>query len=75
MTNRRALWVNERVNEHDQHSLLAALNEAVDILHRNRRPDPDFITAFDTLKQSRAMIEKLLHPQASQGPARELVAA
>lgn len=46
------------MNDHDYRSLLAALNNAVEILHRNRRPDPAFVTAYDTLKQARAMLEK-----------------
>lgn len=49
-----------RVNEHDYSSLFSSLNQAVEILDRNRTPDPDFIAAYDTLKQSRAMIAKAL---------------
>lgn len=45
------------MNTADYHSLLSSLNDAVEILHRNRTPDPRFIAAFDTLKQARAMIE------------------
>jgi hypothetical protein len=52
------------VNDHDYNSLFAALNEAVDILHRNRTPDAAFVAAYDTLKQSRAMIEKAVQPPA-----------
>ena len=64
------------MNEHDYHSLIASLNEAVDILHRNRRPDPEFIAAYDTLKQSRAMIEKICHGHTVAAPnTPELVAA
>ena len=51
------LVVNARVNDHDYNTLFSALNQAVDILHRNRTPDPEFVAAYDTLKQSRAMIE------------------
>lgn len=50
-----------RVNNHDYNTLFASLNLAVDILYRNRTPDPAFIAAYDTLKQSRAMIEKVVH--------------
>jgi hypothetical protein len=49
-----------RVNDHDYHSVLSSLNSAVEILDRNRTPDPAFIAAYDTLKQSRAMIVKAL---------------
>jgi hypothetical protein len=59
------------VNDHDYNSLFAALNEAAEILHRNRTPDPAFIAAFDTLKQSRAMLEKTIRPPAT----RDLAAA
>ena len=65
--------VEERVNEHDYKSLFSALNEAVEVLHRNRMPDPPFIAAFDTLKQSRARLVKVLN-QAPQ-PLAELEAA
>jgi hypothetical protein len=49
------------VNDHDYQSLFASLNQAVEILHRNRRPDPQFVAAFDTLKQSRAMLVSVLN--------------
>ena len=48
------------MNDHDYNSLFAALNEAAEILHRNRTPDPAFVAAYDTLKQSRAMLEKAI---------------
>lgn len=48
---------------HDHTALFQALNEATDILQRNRTPDPEFIAAFDTLKQARAMLEKTLSQQ------------
>lgn len=48
------------MNEHDFNQLFASLNQAVDILHRNRTPDPRFIAAYDTLKQARAMLEKTI---------------
>jgi hypothetical protein len=44
------------VNEIDYKSLLSSLNLAVDILDRNRTPEPAFVAAYDTLKQARAMI-------------------
>ena len=53
------------VNDHDHHSLFAALNEAAEILHRNRTPDPAFVAAFDTLKQARAMLEHAIRPPAT----------
>ena len=56
------------MNDHDYNSLFAALNEAAAILHRNRTPDPAFIAAFDTLKQSRAMLEKAIRPPALNSP-------
>ena len=65
------------MNDHDYNSLLSSLNDAVEILHRNRTPDPRFIAAFDTLKQARAMIEATVS-QGRRLPAPfpyELVAA
>ena len=69
--------VHPPVNEHDYNSLFAALNEAVEILYRNRTPDADFIAAYDTLKQSRAMIEQALAasaPGSSPGSIRQVAA-
>ena len=43
---------------HDYQNLISALNQAVDILDRNRTPDPRFIAAYDTLKVARAKIER-----------------
>ena len=65
------------MNDHDYNSLFAALNEAAEILHRNRTPDPAFVAAFDTLKQSRAMLEKVIPPPVVDSPpgARDLAAA
>ena len=53
------------MNDKDNHSLFAALNEAAEILHRNRTPDPAFVAAFDTLKQARAMLENAIRPPAA----------
>jgi hypothetical protein len=53
-------WSIRRVNDHDYTALCSALNSAVDILYRNRTPDPEFVAAFDTLKQSRAMIDSVV---------------
>lgn len=50
-----------RVNTHDYHSLFTSLSQAIEILDRNRTPDPDFIAAYDTLKQSRAMLQRALN--------------
>jgi hypothetical protein len=58
-----------RVNSHDYNSLFAALNQAVEILYRNRTPDPAFVAAYDTLKQSRAMIEQAVTCAVSEAPA------
>jgi len=63
------------VNDHDQHSLFAALNEAAEILHRNRTPDPAFVAAFDTLKQARAMLETAIRPPTASSNAGDLAAA
>lgn len=65
------------MNDHDYNSLFASLNQAVEILARNRTPDPAFIAAYDTLKQSRAMLVKVLNtaPEPLATEARELVAA
>jgi hypothetical protein len=57
----RYAWSDPPVNDHDYQSLFASLNQAVEILHRNRRPDPQFVAAFDTLKQSRAMLVSVLN--------------
>jgi hypothetical protein len=48
------------VNANDQHSIFSSLSHAIEILDRNRTPDPDFIAAYDTLKQSRAMLARAL---------------
>ena len=63
------------MNEHDFNSLFSSLNQAVDILNRNRTPDPRFIAAYDTLKQARAMIEKTVVPNATVPFPLELAAA
>jgi hypothetical protein len=64
------------VNDQDYNSLFAALNEAAEILHRNRTPDPEFVAAYDTLKQARAMLETVIRPAARPTMAtRTLVAA
>lgn len=65
------------MNDHDYHSLFASLNQAVEILARNRTPDPAFIAAYDTLKQSRAMLVKVLNaaPDQSSDDTRESAAA
>jgi hypothetical protein len=49
-----------RVNDNDYNSLVSSLDNAVDILSRNRTPDPDLIIAFDTLKQARAKVVRAL---------------
>lgn len=50
------------MNQHDYDCLLAALNDAVAILARNRTPDPSSVAAYDTLKQARAMIVATVDP-------------
>ena len=63
------------MNDHDYNTLFSALNQAVDILYRNRTPDPEFVAAYDTLKQSRAMIESAVKRTNSLAmPAVELAA-
>jgi hypothetical protein len=57
------------VNDDDYSSLFSSLNQAVEILDRNRTPDPGFIAAYDTLKQSRAMIAKALCKAQGTKPA------
>lgn len=72
---RDSAWVNEGVNEHDYNSLFSALNEAVEILQRNRTSDPAFVAACDTLKQSRAMIASAIkRTDATATHASELAA-
>lgn len=65
------------VNQHDYNSLFSSLNDAVEILARNRTPDPSYIAAYDTLKQSRAMLVGVLNKaqDASVEVPRELAAA
>jgi len=63
------------VNEHDYSLLISSLNQAVGILDRNRTPDPAFIAAYDTLKQSRAMILKAVGRAQGTQPGTEVVAA
>lgn len=65
------------MNDHDYHSLFSTLNQAVEILARNRTSDPTFIAAYDTLKQSRAMLVKVLNatPNPTTNEARPLAAA
>lgn len=53
------------MNDHDYNTLFSALNQAVDILYRNRTPEPEFVAAYDTLKQSRAMLEHAVKPAVS----------
>lgn len=53
------------MNPHDYHSLISSLNQAIEILDRNRTPDPRFVAAYDTLKVARARIERTVAPAAS----------
>lgn len=67
------------MNQTDRHALLASLDEAVAILDRNRTPDPTLIAAYDTLKQARARIVRVLDRSADEaetasGVALELAA-
>lgn len=52
------------MNPNDYRALLAALDEAIAILDRNRTPDPASIAAFDTLKQARARIVRAMEATA-----------
>lgn len=63
------------MNANDQHSIFASLSRAIEILDRNRTPDPDFIAAYDTLKQSRAMLARVLAASAGPVSLREELAA
>jgi hypothetical protein len=63
------------VNANDQHSIFSSLSRAIEILDRNRTPDPDFIAAYDTLKQSRAMLARVLAANESSASIREELAA
>lgn len=65
------------MNHHDYNSLFASLNEAVQILARNRTSDPDFIRAYDTLKQTRALLVNVLNevPSTVAETQPELIAA
>lgn len=63
------------VNTSDYNALLSSLNNAVAILDRHRTPEPDFIAAYDTLKQSRAMIMKIVTQLQPAPSVVELAAA
>jgi hypothetical protein len=65
------------VNANDYHSVFSALSRAIEILDRNRTPEPEFIAAYDTLKQSRAMLARVLNDpgRAATLDPRELAAA
>ena len=65
------------MSQPDYDCLLAALNDAVAILARNRTPDPSSVAAYDTLKQARAMVVATLEQShsAASAFAPELVAA
>jgi hypothetical protein len=64
------------VNESDYNSLLSSLNDAVEILYRNRTPDPGFVAAYDALKVARAKITTFaLEAHAAHDAAPELAAA
>ena len=65
----------QTVNEHEYSLLISSLNQAVGILDRNRTPDPAFIAAYDTLKQSRAMILKALGRSQAAPSGPNIVAA
>jgi hypothetical protein len=70
--------VQARVNAHDYNSLFASLNHALELLHQHRTPDPSYIAAYDTLKQSRAMLANAIRPVDGAGAMeepRDLVAA
>ena len=57
-------------------SLLSALNQAVEILERNRTPNPELIATFDTIKQARAMIIRAVErPQSTLTTEPEFAAA
>lgn len=56
-------------------SVLSSLNAAVEIMERNRTPDPALIAAFDTLKQARAMVIRAVEHGRSPLPAPECQAA
>ena len=49
------------MNANDYHAIFASLSRAIEILDRNRTPEPEFIAAYDTLKQSRAMLARVLN--------------
>ncbi len=54
------------MNEHAYNFLLSSLNDAIEIMDRNRTPDPALVAAFDTLKQARAMVVRAVeHPHTA----------
>jgi hypothetical protein len=64
------------VNASDYNVLFASLNQAIELLHQHRTPDPAYITAYDALKQSRAMLAKVIQPEGARAAGRtDLVAA
>ena len=60
-----------RVNTNDHQSLFASLGHALEILDRNRTPEPEFIAAYDTLKQSRALLQRVLNGSARRFAGQE----
>jgi hypothetical protein len=64
------------VNQSDYNALLSSLNDAVEILYRNRTPDPEFVAAYDALKVARAKaMGAALQAHASAPAKPELAAA
>jgi hypothetical protein len=58
-------------------SLFSSLDRAVEILAEHRRPDAEYIAAFDTLKQARALIAQAFaaQPAAAAVDETELLAS
>jgi hypothetical protein len=64
------------VNDSDYNDLLSSLNDAVEILYRNRTPDPAFVAAYDALKVARAkVVGAALQAHAAASTVREELAA
>src|SRR5688500_4743246 len=58
--------VHARVKTQDYSSLFSSLEQAIEILQRNRTPAPGYIAAYDTLKQARAMIASVVNRPANE---------
>ena len=48
------------MQHHDYTTLITSLDRALEILARNRSPDPIVVAAYDSLKQTKAIVLRAL---------------